>query len=216
MDIILNDFITTAFPDVTLYDLLMDLDSLELDYQVDYYEFGATAPRKKVASIVDKVLDNMGAGITISNALDNENATGSEITEAMIDAYKDAGIKSIRILVNIDSKINASYSIDSGFMEKLFDLVTMITKKDMYVIISLDSTSGWADPIPDNAELGKKHMCEVWTAFAKTFKIVDSHVLFELLNKPKAAGFSESQPASQIAAAIAQTDTYGTQTQNSS
>lgn len=179
----LTSYLTQAEPGV----MVKDIQSISFTMFSDYLEYDTTGPRVNQENAVIDLVKNMGTGVTISNALDLSACTGDEITEDMIEAYADAGYKTVRVPVCFDNHIGPApdYELDAAFLKKVKDVVDMIIAEDMYAILSVEGLGGWMDPTLDNATNGQKRLEKIWTALATEFALYEEQLLFETMCTPK-------------------------------
>lgn len=135
----------------------------------------------------------MTPGINLGNTLEAYNgtitlpATTSQETywgnpaanQAIFDAYKAAGFKSVRIPVSWNEYADANGNIAPFWLARVKQVVDYARNSGLYVMINIHWDGGWmnhvtyADQTAVNAKITK-----FWTQIATTFKDYDDHLLF--------------------------------------
>jgi endoglucanase len=144
------------------------------------------------------MLQQMSPGINLGNTLEAINgsitppASSSQETywgnppanQAIFDAYKAAGFKSVRIPVAWSEYSDSNNNIAAFWLARVKQVVDYARNSGLYVIINIHWDGGWlnqttyAVQATNNAKLAK-----FWTQIATTFKDYDDHLLFAGTNE---------------------------------
>ena len=128
-----------------------------------------------------------------SYGLDAETCWGNpRTTQAMIDAVKAKGFNTIRVPVTWFQHVdkNNGYKIDDAWLARVKEVVDYCYNSDMYVILNLHHE----EPYTNRSTLGTDYeeisgfVCALWKQIANTFKDYDQHLVFEIMNEPRAKG----------------------------
>lgn len=143
-------------------------------------------------------------------------------THAMINTVAAKGFKTIRIPVSWHNHITegTNYTIDSGWLARVKQVVDWAREDKMFVIINIhhdnltseqmSSTYGFSvNTDTDQQTASKNYIQKIWTQVANYFKDYDNHVIFELLNEPRDRdvtndGFDEPSNLSTLNGIISQ------------
>ena len=130
----------------------------------------------------------MSPGINIGNtleALPAETSWGNPmITQKLLDGYRAAGFKTVRIPVSWSQYADANNNISAAWMARVTQVVDYAHKAGLYAIINVHWDGGWIDhatyarQAAINAKLSK-----FWTQIANNFKNYDDTVLFAGTNE---------------------------------
>ena len=113
-----------------------------------------------------------------------------------VETVAKAGFKTIRIPVSWSNHISdRDYTIDSGWMAKVKEVVDWAIDCDLYVILNIHHDNAPSEAgfkygrgyYPTNKcyDESQKFVKRVWTQIAETFKDYDGHLIFETLNEPR-------------------------------
>ena len=115
----------------------------------------------------------------------------AKTTQALIDAVKAAGFKSIRIPCSwVMGHISDAEkcTIDPAWMKRVKEVVDYCIKDGLYVIINQHWDGGWIEHngMTANADIKttKAQLTKIWTQIADNFKTYDEHLLFAGMNEP--------------------------------
>lgn len=129
----------------------------------------------------------MGAGWNLGNSLE---ATGGETawgnpatTQAMINAVKAAGFKSIRIPVSWTQYADANYNISATWMARVTEVVGYAHAAGLYAIINIHWDGGWMQPTYADQSAANARLVKLWTQIATNFKDNDDTLLFAGTNE---------------------------------
>ncbi|HJV62175.1 MAG TPA: glycoside hydrolase family 5 protein [Albitalea sp.] len=130
----------------------------------------------------------MSPGINLGNTLEaipNETAWGNPVpTQALMDAYKAAGFKSVRIPVAWSQYADANNNISPTWMAHVKQVVDYARNAGLYVIVNIHWDGGWMDhPTLDRQAAISAKITAFWTQIANAFKDYDDHLLFAGTNE---------------------------------
>ena len=159
-----------------------------------------------------QTVKDMGLGINLGNTFDSacdwdatscwisntvngyETAWGSPtVTKAMIQGYKNAGIKTVRVPVAwsnmmtgnamASGQTNGTYTINAEWLNRVQEVVDWILDEDMYAIVNVHWDGGWWKKFPtDSAECMRKYK-RIWTQVGERFKDYSTSLIFASLNE---------------------------------
>lgn len=165
---------------------------------------------ESIATTVDDltnadIIEAMGAGWNLGNALDSVKADGTtdetaygnpEINKRTFKLLAAEGIKTLRLPVSwVDAvTVNGdSYTIDvnrfNAILARVKEVVDMARDYDLFVIINLqhDGSEGvtgrWLDVDAANQTGIRNAFADVWGRIAEAFKDYDQHLIFESMNE---------------------------------
>ncbi len=190
VEVSLREDIRRAFPDLPLAGLVKSLVRVTCTFQLVSYERGEwVGPQNPDGSDFrgrDEILADMGAGVSITNALDKADCTGDEITDAMLDAYAAMGIKSLYVPVNYDNHMSEDGTIDDAFLEKVKTMVDHAISKGFYVILSVAGSGDWLSPLPELRSTTDARLTKMYVAIAIKMDSFGDHLLLQTLHHPVA------------------------------
>lgn len=169
------------------------------------------------------IIENMGAGWNLGNALDSVTAEGKtdetawgnpEVNKRTFKLLAAAGIKTVRIPVSwVDAvTVNGdSYTIDetrfADILARVKEVVDMARAYDLFVIINIQHDSSedvarrWLDIDAGNQTGIQAAFANVWDRIAEEFKDYDDHLIFESMNEVMEQG-KYNAPSAEKADAI--------------
>lgn len=115
----------------------------------------------------------------------------TKTTQALIDAVKAAGFKTVRIpcawvMGHITDKDNCT--IDPAWTKRVKEIVDYCINDGLYVIINDHWDGGWIQRAGLTADTDvkatKEKLSKIWTQIATNFKSYDEHLLFAGMNEP--------------------------------
>ncbi|SDT44428.1 Aryl-phospho-beta-D-glucosidase BglC, GH1 family [Mucilaginibacter mallensis] len=149
-----------------------------------------------MTSTAPQIAANMTLGINIGNTLEapgNENAWGNpNITQALIDGYKQRGFNAIRIPCNWDWShiINTSTEqIDPAWLTRVQQVVQYCINDGMYAILNIHYDGGWLEnncTTTAQPAVNAKQKA-LWEQIATQMRGFDQHLLFASTNEPNSA-----------------------------
>ena len=139
----------------------------------------------------------MSPGINLGNTLEaiadwmprpatssEENAWGNpNVNQAIMDGYKAAGFKSVRIPVSWSQYLDANGKIPDFWMNRVRQVVDYARNAGLYVIINIHWDGGWINPVPAQKDAVNAKLTSLWTQIANGFKGYDDHLLFAGTNE---------------------------------
>ena len=142
----------------------------------------------------------MSPGWNLGNSYDgtpNETSYGNPApTQALINAVRAAGFKTLRLPVTWTTHIGAapSYTIDSTWMAKVKQTAQWAIDAGMYVFVNThheaDGNGGWVGfpSSTSSAQTVASEVTAVWTQIATAFQSFDPRLMLECFNEPNEAG----------------------------
>lgn len=141
-----------------------------------------------------EIIKAMGPGFNLGNTFDNgANASSIASIRSIIDLYKTAGMKHIRIPVTwmesvagstlastADGKVNFQHT---RFLE-LKAAIDYALEKDLYVVINTHHEHWLKDKYDGSAAFDSK-FSTLWTDIATYFKSYSNKLIFDVLNEPE-------------------------------
>ena len=163
---------------------------------------------KTAMEVAQLMFPGWNLGNTLEGGDSNKNWTNAGIdtettwqstktTQAVIDAVKAAGFKSVRIpcawvMGHITDKDNCT--IDPAWMKRVKEVVDYCINDGLYVIINQHWDGGWLEhngfTASTDVAATKEQLRKIWTQIANNFQGYDEHLLFAGLNEP-GVGFGE-------------------------
>ena len=130
----------------------------------------------------------MSPGINLGNTLEaipNETAWGNPVpTQTLMNAYKSAGFKSVRIPVAWSQYADANQNISATWMAHVRQVVDYARNAGLYAVINIHWDGGWMDhPTLDQQAAINARITTFWTQIATAFKDYDDHLLFAGTNE---------------------------------
>lgn len=190
VEVSLREDIKHAYPDLPLAGLVKSLVNVSCTFELISLERGEwVGPQNPDGSEFrgrDAILSDMGAGVSITNALDKADCTGDEITNAMIDAYAKMGYRSLYIPVNYDNHLNEDNTVNDDFLNKVKAVVDYANSKNMYVILSMTGSGDWLSPLPELRSSTDARLTKMYISIAAKMDECGDHLLFEALHRPVA------------------------------
>jgi len=130
----------------------------------------------------------MAPGLNLGNTMEavpSETAWGNPPTnQAVIDAFKAAGFKTVRIPVAWKQYADADDNISPAWMARVTQVVDYARKAGLIVIINTHWDGGWANhtTYDKQAEVNAR-LTKFWTQIARNFQDYDEHLLFAGTNE---------------------------------
>ena len=159
-----------------------------------------TVPSGSITKNAQQIAKDMYPGWNLGNTME---ATGGETswqptmtTQAVIDAVKAAGFRSVRIPCSWDIHSTGGI-IDADWMARVRQVVDYCIRDGLYVVLNDHWDNGWIEVLGfskssssyqpvDEATITAKatRLKELWTQIANAFRDYDEHLLFAGLNEP--------------------------------
>jgi len=158
---------------------------------VDGEEVGAEPTNPEFPYAKQVILD-MGAGFNLGNTFDNGiNSTEFVNVKPILDLYKNAGMKHVRIPTTwmdrfeshlADANGNVNYN-HPRFLQ-LVQAIDYAISLDMYVVLNTHHEHWLKDNYDGTATYDTKFQT-LWTGIATYFKDYPNKLIFEVLNEPE-------------------------------
>ncbi len=160
------------------------------------YNISPLAPDQTgMTSTATQIAANMTLGINIGNTLEaqyNENGWGQpNITQALIDSYKQRGFNAIRIPCNWNwSHVpdSTTAKIDPAWLARVQQVVQYCINDGMYAILNIHWDGGWLElncTTAAQAAVNAKQKA-LWEQIATQMRGFDQHLIFASANEPNA------------------------------
>jgi len=128
-------------------------------------------------------LEAIGAG-TPPFSTSQETVWGNPpANQAIFNAYKAAGFRSVRIPVAWNQYADASGNINASWMARVTQVVDYARNAGLYVIINIHWDGGWMQPTYADQAAADAKLTSFWTQIANNFKAYDDHLLFAGTNE---------------------------------
>jgi endoglucanase len=130
----------------------------------------------------------MSPGINLGNTLEAipaETSWGNPVpTQTLMDAYKAAGFKTVRIPVAWSQYADTTDNISPTWMAHVTQVVDMAHRAGLYAIINIHWDGGWMNhtTYDQKAAINNK-LTRFWTQIANNFKNYDDTLLFAGTNE---------------------------------
>jgi endoglucanase len=130
----------------------------------------------------------MVPGINLGNTLEaipTATSWGQPVpTQALMNGYKAAGFKSVRIPIAWSQYADAHDNISPAWMAQVKQVVDHARNAGLYVVINVHWDGGWMDhPTYDRQAAINAKLAWFWTQICATFKDYDDHLLFAGTNE---------------------------------
>ncbi|HJV68764.1 glycoside hydrolase family 5 protein [Ideonella sp.] len=114
----------------------------------------------------------------------NEQAWGNPaVTQAMMDAVKAAGFKTVRIPASWKQYADASDNISPQWMARVKEVVGYARKSGLYAVLNIHWDGGWMQPTYAQQATANARLTKFWTQIANAFQDEDDHLLFAGTNE---------------------------------
>jgi len=137
-----------------------------------------------------QIVNDMGIGYNLGNTynccnlIEENNLENEDIkllgttlpTKNLLKEIRKNGFKTIRFQISYNNDIFNNNIINSELIEKLKELINMISKLDMYLILSIKQTKQFWDTEGKNA---KDKYINFWKQIANELLNYDEHLVFE-------------------------------------
>lgn len=154
------------------------------------------------ASAVDFVA-RLDAGWNLGNTLDahgtglsglaTETCWGQPTTtREMMTGLKNSGITTVRIPVSWHNHLDAAFTVDTVWMDRVQEVVDYALAEDLYVIINIHHDNEEEYYYPDRVHAGRsmEFVTRIWKQTALVFRNYDERLIFEILNEPRLVGYA--------------------------
>lgn len=145
----------------------------------------------------------MSPGWNLGNSLEalgGETAWGNARTsQALIDAVRAAGFKTIRVPVAWKQNADANDNISPTWLARVAEVVGYAKKAGLYVIINTHWDGGWLQPTYAAQPMANARLARFWTQIATHFKDYDDTLLFAGTNEVMVEGDYGAPSAEYVA-----------------
>jgi endoglucanase len=145
----------------------------------------------------------MGAGLNLGNSLEaigGETAWGNPAaTQAIFNAFKSAGFKSVRIPLSWAQYADANDNISATWMARVTQVVNYAKTAGLYTIINIHWDGGWMVPTYAQQATVNARITKFWTQIANNFKGYDDTLLFAGTNEVHIDGVYSTPTAENVA-----------------
>ena len=108
-------------------------------------------------------------------------------TYEMIEKVHDTGFNAVRIPVTfINHTVSGTNVIDSGWLDRIAEVVEYAYYQDMYVILCMyndGDSAGWLRVNTSDSDAVRSKYASLWTQIAERFRDYDQRVLFQGFNE---------------------------------
>lgn len=129
----------------------------------------------------------MAPGWNLGNSLEaiggETNWGNPRTTQALVDAIKAAGFKSIRIPVSWSQYADADYNISSTWMARVTEVVNYARNAGLYTMINIHWDGGWMQPTYAQQSAVNARLTKLWTQIGNNFRDYDDYLLFAGTNE---------------------------------
>ena len=207
-DLKISPVTVTVVPNTTTYQrtatITITAGSESVTVKVTQEEGSGVAPSGSITKDAKTIAKDMYPGWNLGNTLE---ATGNglaaetawqptQTTQAVLDAVKAAGFKSVRIPCSWDIH-SVNGTIDAAWMARVKQVVNYCTSIGLYVVLNDHWDGGWIEELGfsksnssyqavDEEHIAAKaaRLKDLWTQIATEFRDYDEHLLFAGLNEP--------------------------------
>jgi endoglucanase len=160
-----------------------------------------------------QIVEDMGLGINLGNTFesvchwlpggscgptvtDYETGWGSPvITRAIIQGYKAAGFKTVRVPVawsnmmtgdltgSAGSMTGGTFTIAPALMNRVQEVIDWILDEDMYVILNIHWDGGWWEYFSTDSTICMQKFRRIWEQVGEHFKDYGDRLIFASLNE---------------------------------
>ena len=145
----------------------------------------------------------MGAGLNLGNSLEaigGETAWGNPpATQALFNAFRAAGFKSVRIPLSWAQYADANDNISATWMARATQVVNYAHNAGLYAVINIHWDGGWMVPTYAQQATVNARITKFWTQIANNFKGSDDTLLFAGTNEVHVDGVYSTPTAENVA-----------------
>lgn len=145
----------------------------------------------------------MSPGWNLGNSLEaigGETAWGNPpANQALFNAVKAAGFKTVRIPVSWSQYADANYNISATWMARVTEVVNYAHNAGLYAIVNIHWDGGWMQPTYAQQAAVDARLAKLWTQIASNFKYYDDYLLFAGTNEVGVANVYSAPTAENIA-----------------
>lgn len=145
-----------------------------------------------------EVVHDMGLGINLGNTFEAtagslsggvrsyETSWGSpEITQEIIQGYKNEGFGVLRVPVAWSNMMEADYTIYPEYLSRVHEVVRWALDAGLYVILNIHWDGGWWDGFASDAKKDKcmEKYTRIWEQITDEFGAENEYLMYESLNE---------------------------------
>jgi endoglucanase len=161
-------------------------------------------------AVIECGMSDQGCVEWVNSMATLEESWGSpRITRQIIQGYKDAGFRTVRVPVAWSNKMvgnsiannnvpcnngtcissatqlisGNSYTISPELMDRVQEVVDLILEEDMYVILNIHWDGGWWREFPTDSTEAMRKFLRIWEQVGQQFRDYDDHLMFASLNE---------------------------------
>ena len=142
------------------------------------------APCRRLTCTHSSRLGRLGRGVNLGNTLEapKEGEWGVTLEERFFDLIRDAGFNSVRVPIrwSTHALVEAPYTIDEAFFERVDWVVENALERDLVVIINMHHY----EEIFKDPEKHKERYLALWKQIAERYQGQPEGLYFEPLNEP--------------------------------
>lgn len=153
---------------------------------------GPEVPEPMRGLTPQEVVDEMGIGINLGNAMDVRNANKTywgnpDTTKEIIDGILSAGFTTLRLPVTWEFNMGEGpdFVIETAYLERVEEIVNWALDNGAYVILNTHHDGHWIIPNYENIDATNEQLGKVWTQIASHFRNYGDRLIFETLNEPR-------------------------------
>lgn len=135
---------------------------------------------------VTELNKKLGRGINMGNMFEapTETAWGNAFKDDYFKRIASLGFSHVRIPIRWDTPertlLNAPYTLNAGFVNRIRTVVDMARQENLMVIINMHHH----DDLFANPDANKARFLNQWEQIATVFRGYDQNLIFEILNEP--------------------------------
>jgi endoglucanase len=137
-----------------------------------------------------QIVYDMKIGWNLGNTMEaspGETGWGNpKTTQAMMDAVKAMGFKTVRIPVTWQGHLGPApdYTIDKAWLDRVEEIANYVLKDGMYAIVNTHH-DGWIRLTAEGQTAGTNEAAKVWAQIATRFRDYSDYLILETFNEPK-------------------------------
>ena len=137
-----------------------------------------------------QLVHDMKVGWNLGNTMEaspGETGWGNPVTtQAMMDAVKAMGFKTVRIPVTWQGHLGPApdYTIDKAWLDRVQEIADYVLKDGMYAIVNTHH-DGWIRLTAEGQAQGTNEAAKVWAQIATRFRDYSDYLILETFNEPK-------------------------------
>ena len=137
-----------------------------------------------------QVVWDMKVGWNLGNTMDAPTETGwgnPVTTQAMIDAVKAMGFKTVRVPVSWTGHFGSApnYTINQAWLDRVDSIVNYVLRDSMYAILNSHHDAASFPVTAADSAAARDKLARIWTQIATRFRDYGDYLIFETLNEPR-------------------------------